>query len=168
MVQSACAVEGSPVNPPPCTDTADLDDDVRDFLPVTFSHPVDGETLAVGDFEVVLGTIDGTAQETVTPGCATLAPALEADEMQTVLLVGDFTPAGSPALGPVTVNVVGDLNVLVEGAPENVNGLCAPPSPTLHVQSLRPASARDAERVVSGTFRRRRGLFCSKRLGPAS
>ena len=163
-------MEGSPENPPPCTETEGMDPDVRDFLPVTFSHPVDAESLTVDDFEVVLGTIDGAEQQAVTPACATLAPAVEPDELQTVLLVGDFTPAGSPALGPVAVNVVGDLVVSVDGMTENVNGLCAHPASTIATWRLcmAPLGRTMTRMRCAATSRPPPARFCSRRWAPAS
>ena len=70
-------------------------------MPVVLSHRVDGATLDPSDF--VVATVAGAA---MTPTCATLEPATDDDELQTVLLTG---PLGSSDDLPVEVAVVGEL-----------------------------------------------------------
>ncbi len=70
-------------------------------MPVVLSHRVDGATLEPSDFVV---TTAGGA--TMTPTCATLEPATDDDELQTVLLTG---PLGSGDDLPAEVAVVGEL-----------------------------------------------------------
>ena len=70
-------------------------------MPVVLSHRVDGATLDPNDF--VVTTVAGAA---MTPTCATLEPATDDDELQTVLLTG---PLGSSDDLPVEVAVVGEL-----------------------------------------------------------
>ncbi|NNK90834.1 MAG: hypothetical protein HKO87_00225, partial [Acidimicrobiia bacterium] len=70
-------------------------------MPVVLSHRVDGATLEPSDFAVT--TVGGAA---MTPTCATLEPATEDDELQTVLLTG---PLGSSDDPPAEVAVVGEL-----------------------------------------------------------
>ena len=95
---------------------------VNDLLPVTFNFPVVGEP-SPDQFEVTVARMDGSGATTVEPACATLLPANEADELQTVLLFGQFRP--SEDMGPVKVDVVGDL-MLDTGAlsPRSVSGRC--------------------------------------------
>ncbi|MEO1617144.1 MAG: alpha/beta hydrolase [Planctomycetota bacterium] len=72
-----------------------------DGMPVVFSVQIDVSTLSPEDFEIT--TASGA---TTTPTVATLAPADELDELQTVLLAG---PLGSADDLPVSVSVVGSL-----------------------------------------------------------
>jgi hypothetical protein len=81
-------------------------------LPVVLSRPVDGMTLDAGDFVVTTASGD-----TRTPTCATLAPADDDDELQTVLLVGEL---GSADDRPSRVSIVGELSA-VDGT--DLNGL---------------------------------------------
>lgn len=73
----------------------------KDALPVVFSVEVDPTDLRPEQFVVVRR--DGTR---VLPSMATLAPANEADENRTVLLVGEFA---TDEWGPTNVSVVGRL-----------------------------------------------------------
>jgi hypothetical protein len=70
-------------------------------MPVVLSHRVDAATLEPSDF--VVTTVGGAA---MTPTCATLEPATDDDELQTVLLTG---PMGSSDDLPAEVAVVGEL-----------------------------------------------------------
>ena len=70
-------------------------------MPVVLSHRVDEATLEPSDF--VVTTVGGAA---MTPTCATLEPATDDDELQTVLLTG---PLGSSDDLPAEVAVVGEL-----------------------------------------------------------
>ena len=70
-------------------------------LPVVLSHRVDGATLDSSDF--VETTVGGAA---MNPTCATLEPATDDDELQTVLLTG---PLGSSDDLPAEVAVVDEL-----------------------------------------------------------
>ena len=70
-------------------------------MPVVLSHRVDEATLDPSDFVVTTG---GGAD--MTPTCATLEPATDDDELQTVLLTG---PLGSSDDLPAEVAVVGEL-----------------------------------------------------------
>ena len=73
-----------------------------DNIPVTFNWFIELSTIAVTDF--VITRDDGT---TAIPTCALQFPPDEANEAQTVNLIGVF---GDPtAARPVTVTVVGDL-----------------------------------------------------------
>lgn len=93
----------------------------NDLLPVTFTFPVAGMPMPE-DFEVTIGTLDGTASSVVQPACATLAPAAEPNERRTVLLLGSFMPSAD--LGPITVTVVGSLSLLINGTEESVTDRC--------------------------------------------
>ena len=74
-----------------------------DNLPVTFNWFIELSTIAVTDFLITRD--DGT---TAIPTCALQFPPDEANEAQTVNLIGAF---GDPAAArPVTVTVVGDLD----------------------------------------------------------
>ncbi len=70
-------------------------------MPVVLSHRVEEATLEPSDFAVT--TAGGAA---MTPTCATLEPATDDDELQTVLLTG---PLGSSDDLPAEVAVVGEL-----------------------------------------------------------
>lgn len=77
-----------------------------DNIPVTFNWFINPTTIAVTDF--VITRTDGT---TVTPTCALQFPPNEANEIQTVNLIGNF---GDPTgVRPQSVTVVGAL----EGRP---------------------------------------------------
>jgi hypothetical protein len=73
-----------------------------DNIPVTFNWFIKNSSISVTDF--VITRDDGT---TVTPTCALQYPPNEANEAQTVNLIGVF---GDPAAArPVTITVVGEL-----------------------------------------------------------
>lgn len=73
----------------------------KDGMPVTFSVKLKADTIAPEDFAVT-----NAKGESVTPVCATLAPADEPLENRTVLLAGTF---GTPEAPPTAVQVVGSL-----------------------------------------------------------
>jgi hypothetical protein len=73
----------------------------EDGMPVVLSHTIDERTLQKEDFLVV--TKAGIEH---TPSCVTLAPAVGAGELRTVLLVGELGSAIDPA---ATVRIVGDI-----------------------------------------------------------
>lgn len=102
---------GAQLPPPVCNGTVDL-------LPVTFTFPVASMPVPE-DFEVTIGTVAGEVNSTVTPACATLFPANEANELRTVLLVGNFTPG---ELGPIRITVVGNVSLDVDGQEVSVMG----------------------------------------------
>jgi hypothetical protein len=54
----------------------------EDEMPVVFSHELDVTTLQAGDFRVV-----ATSGKVVEINCVTLAPANDAGELRTVLIV---------------------------------------------------------------------------------
>eukprot|EP00892_Ulva_mutabilis_P003075 jgi/Ulvmu1/12769/UM096_0011.1 len=91
----------------------------NDLLPVTFTFPLAGMPTPE-DFEITIGTLGRNVSSVVQPTCATLAPAAEPNERRTVLLLGEFTPG--EGLGPITVTVVGNLSLLVNGTEESVMG----------------------------------------------
>jgi hypothetical protein len=74
-----------------------------DGMPITFSWLIDPESIDPSDFKVTLS--DGSV---IVPTAATLRPANESNETQTILLLGDF---GDADLGvtPVRVKLVGEL-----------------------------------------------------------
>ncbi len=74
-----------------------------DGMPITFSWLIDPASIDPSDFRVILS--DGTV---TVPTAATLRPANESNETQTILLLGDF---GDADLGvtPVRVKLVGEL-----------------------------------------------------------
>jgi hypothetical protein len=94
-----------------------------DGMPVNFNYPIDPNTLAPEDFEVV-----DRRGNLYTPMCATLAPANEAGEARTVLLIGEFGNAVTNP--PVEVRIVDDLFTAEQSTNEsacseriNLNGL---------------------------------------------
>ncbi len=108
-------------------------------MPVVLSHRVDGATLEPSDF--VVTTVGGAA---MTPTCATLEPATEDDELQTVLLTG---PLGSSDDPPAEVAVIGELlaidgTVLTGIATDTINTFET--GPRLVLARLDPAGAQCA------------------------
>ena len=94
-----------------------------DGMPVTFSRRLSG-TVPPASFAVVLRS--GAKK---TPLCATTAPANEASENHTVLLVGDLGGVDDP---PVRVEVVADLWADgVAGAVDNARGATVEVTPLL-------------------------------------
>jgi len=83
-----------------------------DGMPVNFNFPIDPNTLAPEDFEVV-----DRQGNLYTPMCATLAPAIEAGEGRTVLLIGEFGDAVTNP--PVEVRIVDDLFTVEQSANES-------------------------------------------------
>jgi hypothetical protein len=81
-----------------------------DNIPVTFNWFIRGLKLPSRDFRVIRS--DGTV---ATPTCAIRFPPDEADEAQTVNLIGDFGDSAS-GLTPVAVKVVGGLEGKAPGA----------------------------------------------------
>lgn len=76
----------------------------RDGMPLVFRRAVDGTTLDASDFEV-----ERASGVRSRPLCATLLPANEADELRTVLLIGDLADAED---APIAVSVTGALTAL--------------------------------------------------------
>jgi hypothetical protein len=74
-----------------------------DGMPITFSWLIDPASIAPTDFRVTRS--DGTF---TVPTGATLLPANESNETQTILLIGDFGDAASD-VRPVRVQLVGEL-----------------------------------------------------------
>jgi hypothetical protein len=73
----------------------------KDGMPVVFSHEIDLSSMQAGDFRVVKAS--GAIGEIT---CVTLAPADDAGELRTVLVVGQY---GSSDDQPVSVEIVGNL-----------------------------------------------------------
>lgn len=73
----------------------------KDGIPVVFSHQIDVDTLDPGDFQVV-----NENSEIKPVHCLSLAPATDAGEQRTVLLVGDF---GNRDEQPVRIKVTGNI-----------------------------------------------------------
>lgn len=74
----------------------------KDGMPLVFSHEIDPTTLDISDFQIV--TSKG---EILFPSFATFAPALEAFELRTVLLIGEF--GNHPDNEPKEITIVGEL-----------------------------------------------------------
>lgn len=72
-----------------------------DGMPVVFSVQVDAATIDPEDF-----TITTESGMTTTPSCATLQPAIDEDELFTVLLTG---PLGTDDDRPFSVQVTGEI-----------------------------------------------------------
>ncbi len=87
---------------------------VVDGLPVVFSLPLSAATVSPADFRVMRGNTT-----LATPLCATFAPAVNADELRTILLQGDF--GDSSGDDPLSVQVVG--NILSQDGTANFAGL---------------------------------------------
>ncbi len=75
---------------------------VLDGLPVVFSEPINPTTVSPSDFTVI-----NAQGAPVIPLCATLAPAINADEMRTVLLQGDF--GNATGQDPQSVQISGNI-----------------------------------------------------------
>jgi len=94
-----------------------------DGMPITFSWLINPASIDPADFNVIRS--DGTV---TVPAFATLRPANESNETQTILLTGDFGDAAS-GVRPVRVRLVGQLL----GSPPNskrsevFSGLVSPP-----------------------------------------
>ena len=73
----------------------------KDGMPVIFSHEIDLSSMQAGDFRVVSAS---GANGEIT--CVTLAPADDAGEARTVLVVGQY---GSIDDQPVSVEIIGNL-----------------------------------------------------------
>jgi hypothetical protein len=74
-----------------------------DGMPITFSWLINPASIDPADFNVIRS--DGTV---TVPAFATLRPANESNETQTILLTGDFGDAAS-GVRPVRVRLVGQL-----------------------------------------------------------
>ena len=73
----------------------------KDGMPVVFSHEVDLSSMQAGDFQVV--SASGAIGKII---CVTLAPADDAGESRTILIVGQY---GSLEDQPVSVEIIGNL-----------------------------------------------------------
>jgi hypothetical protein len=95
----------------------------QDGMPVTFSHRVQGcgrrGEVEASAFRVV--TRSGTSK---APVCAVLAPAIEASERHTVLLVGDLGDAESDP--PERVEVIGSIRFDSGLAPDGLSAAVTP------------------------------------------
>ncbi|MEN9768366.1 MAG: hypothetical protein RLZZ32_2326 [Cyanobacteriota bacterium] len=113
-----------------------------DGMPITFSWLIDQTSIDPSDFKVILS--DGTV---TLPTAATLRPANESNETQTILLLGDFGDADLGVI-PVRVKLVGELI----GAPPG--SMRSEVFPRLVSPSIRNLSAGpyivDAWRIPSG------------------
>ena len=74
----------------------------KDGMPVVLSHTIDPDSLQPEDFRVF-----ARSGAESTPLCVTLRPSLDAGELRTVLLIGEFGDAANDP--PVKVLVSGDL-----------------------------------------------------------
>jgi hypothetical protein len=94
-----------------------------DGMPITFSWLINPASIDPADFNVIRS--DGTV---TVPAFATLRPANESNETQTILLAGDFGDAGS-GVRPVRVRLVGQLVGSPPGSKrsEVFSGLVSPP-----------------------------------------
>jgi len=74
----------------------------KDGMPIVFSHEIDPETLDASDFQVRTqkGDLFGVEH-------ASYRPAVEAFELRTILLIGDY--GNAPDNEPVEVEIIGDL-----------------------------------------------------------
>ncbi|WP_165783692.1 hypothetical protein [Leptospira kmetyi] len=74
----------------------------KEGMPLVFSHEIDPTSLDISDFRIT--TAKG---ETLYPSFVTYAPALEAFELRTVLLIGEF--GNYPDNEPKKIEIVGEL-----------------------------------------------------------
>ena len=70
-----------------------------DGMPLVFSHEIDFDSLDVKDFVIT------QSNQSTSPVCATLMPAVDEGEKRTVLLIGRFASGDSP----IQVRINGDL-----------------------------------------------------------
>ena len=84
----------------------------KDGMPVVFSHELEPSTLDAADFKVK--TKNG---KTFEVDIVTLKPAIEAFELRTVLLVGNF--GNAPDNEPIEVEIIGEL---LARSGQNFNG----------------------------------------------
>lgn len=111
-----------------------------DGMPIVLSHQIDAATLDASDFEVTTASGD-----TTTPTCATLEPATDPDELQTVLLTG---PLGSDDDRPTRLEIVDEV-LTVDGT--DLTGLeideisTLDDGPEIVLARLDPAGATCAE-----------------------
>lgn len=111
----------------------------KDGMPVIFSTEIDHRTMQAGDFRVI--TASGATGEMT---CATLAPATDAGELRTVLLVGEFGTAETDP--PVRVEIVGHLHSIdgsldFRGAQVEVTPLS--PGPSIVMAEIVDPTAQD-------------------------
>lgn len=111
----------------------------KDGMPVIFSTEIDYRTMQAGDFRVT-----NASGATGDMKCATLAPATDAGELRTVLLVGEFGTAETDP--PVRVEIVGHLHSIdgsldFRGAQVEVTPLA--PGPTIVLAEIVDPSAKD-------------------------
>lgn len=94
-----------------------------DGMPITFSWLINPASVDPADFNVIRS--DGTV---TVPTCATLRPANESNETQTILLTGDFGDTAS-GVRPVRVRLVGQLSGSPPGSKrsEVFSDLVSPP-----------------------------------------
>jgi hypothetical protein len=94
-----------------------------DGMPITFSWLINPASIDPADFNVIRS--DGTV---TVPAFATLRPANESNETQTILLTGDFGNAAS-GVRPVRVRLVGQLSGSPPGSKrsEVFSDLVSPP-----------------------------------------
>ncbi len=74
----------------------------KDGMPVVFSHEIEPSTLDASDFR-----IKTSKGEVYNVDIFSLKPAIEAFELRTVLLIGDY--GNAPDNEPIEVEIVGDL-----------------------------------------------------------
>jgi len=74
----------------------------KDGMPVVFSHEIEPSTLDASDFKIKTSKGEFYSIDVVT-----LKPAIEAFELRTVLLIGDF--GNAPDNEPVEVEIAGNL-----------------------------------------------------------
>jgi len=88
-----------------------------DGMPVVFNYPVE-HLPSYDDFSIELS--DGTL---VTPDCTLLRPANEQNEMDTVLLLGQFGDGQLDTVRPATVTVIGDVQLVTDDGLVSAKGL---------------------------------------------
>ena len=59
----------------------------------------------------------------MTPDCVTLGPANERNELDTVLLLGQFGDGARDTVRPVEVAVVGEVSLVTDRGPVSARGL---------------------------------------------
>lgn len=59
----------------------------------------------------------------MTPDCVTLGPANERNELDTVLLLGQFGDGARETVRPVEVAVVGEVSLVTDSGPVSARGL---------------------------------------------
>jgi len=88
-----------------------------DGMPVVFNYPL----LERPNPEAFILELSDGSQ--VSPDCVTLTPAMESNEMDTLLLLGQFGDGKLDTVRPVTLSVIDDVQLVTDEGQVNAKGL---------------------------------------------